>query len=112
MAEVGHDTGREIDAREVGAATENSTGRRGDGGTEVLVDVAVVSLEEAEREAILEERQVVVHAAAGGECNAGGVGLVVDDRAFAVGSTEACGAGEAVSEEGEVLHGSANDETA
>ncbi len=74
MTEVRHDTCAEINTTQIGASTGRPAGRRSVR-TEVGVHVAIIRLEETEREAMVQERQVVVHTAASRERGTPGPGL-------------------------------------
>jgi hypothetical protein len=85
------------------------------------VEVAVVGLKQPQREAVVEERQIVVHAAASGQRDAPLVRLVLERgdvarahivAAVRIWTADPRTASEAVGKYGEVLHRGAHDQTA
>ncbi len=111
MAEVRHNTGAQLNTAQVRTTTQDTTGRRADIRTVVRMDVPVIGFKQTEREAVAQERQIIVHTTARGERRAPPVRLVVDDRTFAVRATQPRSANQSVREDGEVLHRRAEDRT-
>ena len=112
MTEVRHDAGAQLHRIKIGAAAKNTGRRNRCSRTVVSVDVTVVDLEETKAEAIVEERQVVIHATASGQRRAPAVGLVLKRRRnVAVRAAEASATYKAVGEEREVLHREPDDWT-
>ncbi len=67
-----------------------------DAGAKVCVHVLVVSLEDANREVVVEERRVVIHAAAAGQYRSPCIGIVV-------GTTDTRATCKSMNERGDVL---------
>jgi hypothetical protein len=73
------------------------------------MDVAIVRLEETEREAVVKEWKVVVHTTTGCKCRSPHPGIVVLEGVVRVRTNQLSATGEAVGEQREVLHGSPED---
>ena len=113
MAEVSHNARAQLNCVQVRAPAKNTDCRNRRLRAVVFMHPAVVCLEQAKAEAVVEERNVVVHAAADCQSGSPSVGFVLKRRRnFAVRSAKTSSADQSVGKHCEVFHGEATDQTA
>src|SRR5206468_2230478 len=105
-------TGAQLNAAQVRPTAQDTGSRNADARAVRRVNVAIVSLEQTQTETVIEEWQIIIHAAADCQRRAPAIRLMLKRRRnIAVRSTQSPAANQAVSKQCEVLHRSAEDRT-